>query len=155
MEDRCARGVSCRDIKFVKNVKNSDKDVISYSDKGLQQSFSLWFADKPKKEKYNVGDIVLLYQRLPNDNNATFTHLVRIVSELPVKVSGGYGLDVEVVGTVQVLKSVTSVCDYMSFKGNGQSGKLVRIREVVKGHVSVKKVQERLLEIFSKLGQIV
>ncbi len=147
--------VNNRQIKFVKNIKNQDKNVISYSDKKLGQTFSLWFADKPKEEKYNVGDIILLYQRLPNDNNATFTHLVRIIDESPVKVSGVYGLDVEVVGTVQVLKSVTSLCDYLSFKGNGQSGKLVRIREIIRGHASVKEVQKRLLEVFRKLGQIV
>lgn len=146
--------VNNRQIKFVKNVKNQDKDVISYSDKKCGQTFALWFADKPNMEKYSVGDIVLLYQRLQNDNNATFTHLVRIQEELPVQAPDGYKLYVEVVGTAQVLKSVTSVCDCMSFKGNGQSGKLVRIREVVKGHVSVKKVQKRLVEIFSKLGEI-
>ena len=143
------------DIRFVKNIKNTDPNVVSYSGYKIHNTFDLWFADKPCAGKYNAGDIVLLYQRLPNNNNASFTHLVRILDTPPVQRNGGYELSVEVVGTVNVVKSVTSVCDCMSFKGNGQSGKLVRIQKVIKGHTSVRKVQKRLVEIFAELGQIV
>lgn len=146
--------IDYREIKFVKNVKNSDKDIISYSQHKVHDQFTLWFADKPCKDKYSAGDIILLYQRLQNDSNATFTHLVKIIDKTPVRRNNGYELDVEVVGTVQVLKSVTSLCDYISFRGNGQSGKLVGIQKIKKGHIANKTVKKRLVEIFKELGEI-
>ncbi len=147
--------IDYKHIKFVKNIKSHNKDEVSYDDKVLHKQFPLWFADKPCKEKYDIGDIVLLYQRLNDDSTATLTHLVEILEKTPKEDSGGYTLLVKVVGTVRVIKGVTSICDCVKFKGNGQSGKLVRLKEVIKGHISVKTVQKRILQIFAELGQVI
>ena len=147
--------IDYKHIKFVKNVKNHSKGTVSYANYVLHNTFDLWFANKPCKEKYGIGDIILLYQRLNNSNTATLTHLVEILEKTPKKVPGGYTLLVKVVGTVRVIKSVTSICDCVKFKGNGQSGKLVRLKEVIKGHISVKTVQKRILQIFAELGQVI
>ena len=150
-------GIDYKKIKFVKNVAYGDRTDFAYDQHTVGKKFNLWFSDssKPNHDKFDIDDIVLLYQRLSGNNNSTLTHLVRILDKNIIKVKGGYELQVEVVGTASVLKSVTSVCDYMTFKRIGQSGKLVRLQESIKGHIKPRTVRKRLVEIFSELGKII
>lgn len=147
--------IDYKQIKFVKNIgKKDDRMSIAYGSEKVGNTFFLWFSEHSKPKKFCIGDIVLLYQRLNGESTVRFTHLVRILDKKLKVNNGGYELEVEVVGTVNVLKSVTSVCDYLNFKGIGQSGRLVPLRHAIKGHASSTKVRKRIIEIFRELGTI-